>query len=120
MAGGAGWAGRGFERGAATLFGEIWIDLVLPQNLNYLEINLEKFPPEPSGPWSLVARLIRGERCPFEIGPWSVVARLTRGERRPFETSRHRQFTHRAACWRLADSLLAARGQPTGDRTSRN
>jgi hypothetical protein len=37
-----------------------------------------------------------------------LVARPTRGERRPFETSQRRQFTHRAACWRLAGSLLPA------------
>ena len=30
------------------VFGEIWIGLVLPPNLNYLEINLEKFPPGPT------------------------------------------------------------------------
>ena len=35
------------------VFGEIWIGLVSPPNLNYLEINLEKFPPEPNDGYAM-------------------------------------------------------------------
>ena len=41
------------------VFGEIWIGLVSPPNLNYLEINLEKFPPGPSAAaWHVMCAMV--------------------------------------------------------------